>query len=317
MKGKVLHHLLEAGSPVFITGIGNFSVEQQSAEIQPGSSQIFAPSKVINFSPKPVKTQLALRDRLEQVYGLSSENAAHLESSFSAEIAAALAGDRRFVLPDLGMLLADVDGNIQFVPERNRFSSGDFFGLRPLAARPMLIRRETQPEKEAPVIPLLPFEESKNRARKPFRSMAYAAVGAGLAIAAGSLIWLNSLHTESGQQAAILPSAGKPVAVTALSAEKPAISGQATNPIQSAAATSFVQESKQFFVVAGSFRNPGVAESADALWRKEGYQTSLHEAKEKQMTRVSIGSFDSKEKAIEFMEKARPEFSSSLWILAE
>jgi hypothetical protein len=71
----------------------------------------------------------------------------------------------------------------------------------------------------------------------------------------------------------------------------------------------------RFHVVAGSFKRSGSAKTAERIWRRSGYKTGRHLLAEKEMIRVSIGSFATKEEAEIFRDGHRPDFSSALWIL--
>jgi len=314
MKGKVLQHLLQEDYSVCLPGIGNFFREDLPAEIQPGTAQIQPPAVVIGFNPKPVKSPVFLRDRIMEVFSLSAEGAAQLENTFISEIREKLSSQRRFDLDDFGSLLADAEGNLQFVPEFQRFSGGDHFGLKPVKASQLVVRRDSVYGKEAPVIPLRPFDSVSGKVRKSYSI--YAAASISLLLAAGSLFWFHSNPSTGGQQASVIslmqtnavtpaPAAGiQPASsVVAQLAEKSSAGAEASG--------------NRFFVVAGSFKNSEVAEQAASEWNAKGYQTAKHLLEEKKMTRISIGTFDSKQQALEFMEQARPVFTASLWILEE
>jgi hypothetical protein len=313
MKGKVLQHLLQEKYSVCLPGIGNFFREDLPAEIQPGAAQIQPPALVIGFNPKPVKSPVFLRDRITEVFSLSAESAAQLENTFINEIRENLASQRRFDLENFGSLLADAEGTIQFVPESQRFSGGDHFGLKPVKASQLFVRRDSVYKKEAPVIPLRPFDSVSGKGRKAYSI--YAAASISLLLAAGSLFWFNSNPSTGGQQASVISLIqNEAVRSAPVAGIQPASS--VAQPIEKSLAQTEASGSR-FFVVAGSFKNSEVAEQAASEWTTKGYQTAKHLLEEKKMTRISIGSFDSKQQALDFLEQARPVFTASLWILAE
>ena len=313
MKGKVLQHLLQEEYSVCLPGIGNFFREDLPAEIQPGTAQIQPPAVVIGFNPKPVKSPVFLRDRISEVFSLSAESAAQLENTFIREIREKLSSQRRFDLDDFGSLLADLEGNLQFVPESQRCSGGDHFGLKPVKASQLVVRRDSVYEKEVPVIPLRPFDNGSGKVRKSYSI--YAAASISLLLAAGSLFWFNSNPSTGGQQASVI-SLMQTNAVTPAPVAGIQPSGSVAQPEEKSSARTEASGSR-FFVVAGSFKNPEVADEAASEWTTKGYQTAKHLLEEKNMTRISIGSFDSKQQALDFLEQARPVFTASLWILAE
>ena len=395
MTEKVLQHLLHLRQNIFISGLGRFSLEMVPAELQPGSALIQAPAFLPEFQTRPAGRQNSLAEALQEVYGISVEKAAEMEKSFAAGILKSLEENRRHELPGFGVLLAGYDASLQFVPEKTRIQSASHFGLRAVSARQLLVRHQLPSEKEAPVIPLQPFEKTGNEGKRPFRLLAYAASGIGIALAAGTLIWLNSLTPPQGQQAGILPvsKSEQKMATPAVVAEsKPAAAAIQENlqqvpekatvqqendqvpvvspepvkaaevlPISKEAAPQkselsgnvakdasanrsghrrrhhrkAVQEMKEkeeskdlianipsadaagfrFHVVAGSFKRSGSAKTAERIWRRSGYKTGRHLLAEKEMIRVSIGSFATKEEAEIFRDGHRPDFSSALWIL--
>lgn len=394
MTDKVFQHLLHLRQNIFISGLGRFSLETVPAELQPGSALIQAPAFLPEFQTRPAGKQNSLAEALQEVYGISVEKAAEMEKSFAAGILKALEENRRHELPGLGVLLAGYDASLQFVPEKTRIQSSSHFGLRAVSARQLLVRHQLPSEKEAPVIPLQPFEKTGNEGKRPFRLLAYAASGIGIALAAGTLIWLNSLTPPQGQQAGMLPvskSEQKVASTAEVSESNPAAAIQedlqqvpenasvqqanekvqvvSSEPAKAAAVLPLsketapkkaelsgnvsedgspnrsghrrrhhgdvVQEMKEkeeskdlranipaadatdfrFHVVAGSFKQSGSAKTAERIWRRSGYKTGRHLLAEKEMIRVSIGSFATKEEAEIFRDGHCPDFSSALWIL--
>lgn len=316
MKGEILRNLLDAQQRLCIPGLGRFASEVRSAEIQFGSGGILPPSARIEFSRRPQEDSSELRDYLINQYGLAASRAEELIEKFVSEVRTALAGNQRYSIPAFGTLTSDLEGNIHFFPEEKQIFNLSAFGLLPIEAKALALQnRISNPGHEAPVIPLRPFED-KTAKRSRISYLAYAAVGAGLAMAAGSLIWISSLGTETGQQASVLP-LSQPVKVE-ISAEKsvPRTLAPTGNALPSSAPVSS-ESALKFFVVAGSFRNPAVALEAEKCWKKAGFVTSVHSLEEKQMSRIAIGEFASKEDALVFMAKSQPEFPSQLWILKE
>jgi hypothetical protein len=317
MTGKVLHYLLQDRQQFVIPGIGKFSLEDLPAEIQPGAALLKAPGKLIAFSPKPGKEQYNLRFLLPEVFGIQPAQANTMEEHFANEIHGSLKESRRYNIAGFGTLLADNEGNLQFVPETavNQFS--DSFGLRPLPARQLVVRHREADVKETPVIPLRPFDNNNKNAKRPFRTLAYAAAGVGIAMAAGSLFWLNSIGNYSaGPQAAVFSSPQKQIAVKQTAAPETEITGVKPSPLNQVS-NSDQPSSIRFFVVAGSFQNPYVAKSAAFNWQKKGFETAQHFSEEKNMTRISIGGFNSKDAALAFINKNKADFTSDLWILSE
>jgi cell division septation protein DedD len=317
MKGEILRNLLDSRQRLFIPGLGLFTAETRTSEIQYGSSTILPPSVRIDFSQRPQEVTFELREHLVSQYGLIASKADEMIDTFVAEIRSALSNRQRFTIPAFGTLASDLEGNIQFIPAEDQIFCLSSFGLQPVKAQQLVVQnRISTPEHEAPVIPLRPFEEKAPK-RSRASLMAYAAIGAGLAMAAGSLIWLSTLGTEAGQQASVMPFGQ--TANSEPKTEIASVSGTTAGITSTTKVVSSItpEAPSRFFVVAGSFRNPDIANEAEKSWKKAGFETTIHPLAEKEMSRIAIGSFSTKEEAISFMGKSQSEFSSQLWILKE
>jgi cell division protein FtsN len=150
-------------------------------------------------------------------------------------------------------------------------------------------------------------------------ALAYAAVGVGIAMAAGSMIWLSSLNPDTNPSASIVPEIQK-----VQTSEKASVQGLSNSPSEIARGTATQKQNAteqalnlNFFVVAGSFKNFQIADEAGKEWNGNGFQTSFHKAEDKGMMRVAIGQFQSKEDALAFLSKSQSSFNSQLWILKE
>ncbi len=388
MNGNLLHYLLQSGKDLHLQGIGKFRLDEVAAEIQHGASSLSAPSYQVSYSQKAGKSGETMAEILHLRYGITRIKSEKIEESWLAEVKSGLQNHQRFSIPDFGTLVSDLEGSIQFIPEKTRVRTGDAFGFRPIRAKQLAVRHPDGLPKEAPVIPLRPFEVHTARRKNP-RVTAMAAAGLALTLCASALFWLTSqIGGETGQQAAIIPvpskstsqtevkKAAAPLQTPALAEEvlsetavpsaslpvippvseentlettKPEIpkaveevkntnfsSGKKNPEIRMAATktsakTSSVEkmasispmpdpqevsaDSFHYFVIAGSFSSEKIAESARQKFKKEGYPAALHRLTEKRLIRVSIGGFATKEEALEFLNFARPNFDSELWIL--
>jgi hypothetical protein len=310
MTGQILRNLLDSQQRLFIPGLGLFTAEARSSEIQFGAGTISPPSVRIEFSQRSQDVSNNLRDHLVNQYSLLPSRAEELLEGFVAEVRRGLSADRKFAISGFGTLVYDVEGNVQFLPLENQTYCLSSFGLKPIAARSISLRNRLSDDKETPVIPLRPFDQPTTK--KPWRpKLAHAAVAAGLSFAAGSIIWLSTLGTEPGQQASVFPlQSGKEVSAIA--------SAPASNEeLRLSSQTAVAEPELDYYVVAGSFRHADIAAVAEKNWKSAGFQTSFHSLPEKEMTRVSIGRFSTKEDALAFLQKSQTGFTAQLWILKE
>jgi hypothetical protein len=314
MTGQILRNLLDSQQRLFIPGLGLFTAEARSSEIQFGAGTISPPSVRIEFSQRSQDASNELRDHLVNQYSLLPSRAEELLDGFVAEVRRGLSADRKFAISGFGTLAYDVEGNVQFLPLEGQPYCLSSFGLKSIAARSISLRNRLSEDRETPVIPLRPFDEPITT-KNPWRpNLAYAAVAAGLALAAGSIIWLSTLGPEAGQQASVFPLQAETEISSKASA--PVAAGSEELRVTSPAATE-PQPELDYYVVAGSFRHSDIAAGAEKSWKSAGFQTSFHSLPEKEMTRVSIGRFSSKEDALAFLQKSQAGFTAQLWILKE
>ena len=120
MKGEILRNLLDARQRLSIPGLGIFTSEARSSEIQFGSASILPPSVRIEFSRRPQEDTFELRDHLVNQYSMPASRAEELIEGFVAEIRSALAMHQRYSIPTFGTLAQDLEGNIQFIPAEDQ-----------------------------------------------------------------------------------------------------------------------------------------------------------------------------------------------------
>ena len=313
MTGLILRNLLDSRQKLFVPGLGIFSAETRSSELQFGSGLLTPPSARIEFSRRVQDSCTVLRDHLASHYGMMPSRAEEMLEKFSADVWKGLSESGRARMDGFGSLAYDAEGNLQFLPLEGVNYALSSFGLRPLKAESLALRnRIPAGEHEAPVIPLRPFDSTEDKGSSFASYRSWAAVIAGFALAAGSVFWFSGIndgnHNSTGQASMIPVVSVQPKAAASPSQVPPAASESAAMP---------AAEALRFYVVAGSFKSADVAAEAEKVWKGKGFSTSVHPLQEKEMKRISIGSFGSKEEALAFMSAAQPEFDSSLWILKE
>ncbi len=325
MKGQILWNLLDTRQKIAVPGLGVFSTESRPAEIQFGAGRIAPPNFRIDFNQRNSQEQSTeLRDCLTHQFGLNPSKADQLIFDFVSEVRQGLANERKFHIQGFGTLASDIEGNVQFMPLEATNYDLNSFGLRPLSAVSLHVKNRSSEEKEAPVIPLRPFDDANSleigkKKKSRFPALAYAAVGVGIAMAAGSLIWMSSLNPDTNPSASIVPEIQK-----VQTSEKASVQGLSKSPSENVGIASPEKQASteqplnlKFFVVAGSFKNFQIADNAEKEWNGNGFQTSFHKAEDKGMMRVAIGQFQTKEDALAFLSKSQSSFNSQLWILKE
>lgn len=122
---------------VVIPNFGGFICNYRSADIHPVQNTISPPSKAISFNRNLQSNDGLLITYVAQRRGISFDAATNEVSGWVAASQSLLKGGNALVLPKIGKLTTNVEGNIQFQPfnEVNYLKSS--FGLRTIIAYPV------------------------------------------------------------------------------------------------------------------------------------------------------------------------------------
>lgn len=122
---------------VVIPNFGGFICNYRSADIHPVQNTISPPSKAISFNRNLQSNDGLLITYLAQRRGISFEAATNEVNGWVAASQSMLKGGNALVLPKIGKLTTNIEGNIQFQPfnEVNYLKSS--FGLRTIIAYPV------------------------------------------------------------------------------------------------------------------------------------------------------------------------------------
>ncbi len=122
---------------VVIPNFGGFICNYRSADIHPVQNTISPPSKAISFNRNLQSNDGLLITYVAQRQGISFDAATNEVNGWVAASQSLLKGGNPLVLPKIGKLTTNVEGNIQFQPfnEVNYLKSS--FGLRTIIAYPI------------------------------------------------------------------------------------------------------------------------------------------------------------------------------------
>ena len=191
-------------------------------------------------------------------------------------------------------------------------------------------------EREVPVIPLHPFDDAEREEegievsprRSSFRWGAYAAVAAAFVMTLSGVYMLSGLSQERLISEATKPTVRQEAGLVPVPSQAQAEvvapkTAEATPSVKKAvekpevATPVEVAETKTFYVIAGSFKETNRLEKRSAEMQQKGFHTAVLPNSEKGLTRLAIGSFENKEKALAFLHTNQTGFTEQLWVLAE
>lgn len=349
MIGKVLKVLLDAHGHLEIDGLGIFKTEYQGSVIQFSTQTISPPANLVYFEGRPVpQTSPTLVQYLQQEIGLSESQTFEYLAHFVQNVLFELNSLGKAEISGFGQLAKDIEGNIFFRALPGDSMRMDSFGLHALSSQPVYTKQKQTTEREAPVIPLHPFDAEIRSTREleqtPGRRVKFWAVGmvaAAMSLAIISMFLVGkraSVMDYTGtvvrQDAALVPlqsPTSKPVesySPTASTENKkdnnPEIAAipsptenEKKNTTQNTNSVAAHSEEPQYHVIAGSFIMDDKCRQFNQSIKKLGLDGHILPKNEKGLHRISIGKFTSKENALSFLLQQQSKFEDQLWILTE
>ena len=338
MIGPFLHILLNQHAKVAVPGLGVFYASYKPAELQFAGKSILPPDRTIEFNQRAKSDgDSFLASFIARHQNIEVAHAEEVIAEFVQNAKHSLQQESRFDMGDFGSLALDVEGNVHFFAAQNRIFSSESFGLKPLIAETVYSKTRIVVEREVPVIPLHPFDEAEREEegievsprRSSVRWGAYAAVAAALVMTLSAVYMLSGLSQEHmisqaakptvRQEAGLVPVPAQTEAASETPSQPKVVSSEKTAGITASAQPVPIEvtETKTFYVIAGSFKESARLEKRSAEMQQKGFHTSVHANSEKGLTRLAIGSFENKEKAVAFLHSKQTDFTEQLWVLAE
>jgi hypothetical protein len=188
-----IHELLFDHDCVIVPRWGGFLAQYKPARLDESRALIHPPGKAVGFNRHLLRTDGLLADRLAQRDGIGYAAA---NAVIDAEVdawQAELARHGRLELSRIGIFYRDTEHNLQFDPDDRANFLKEAYGLRPLAAAPVL-------HGTVRTIPLVTPAAPKGTDKRTVRPRWKMAVAASVALLLTSgAYW--SLATENGQHA--------------------------------------------------------------------------------------------------------------------
>lgn len=133
-----IHHLLFQHDCVILPGFGGFLTHYRPARLDEQRKLVHPPSKDLSFNRHLVRQDGLLIDRLVTREGLDFNAAKQRVETELAEWRSTLQRNGRLELPRIGTFFHGTENQLQFEPDRRVNYLKDAFGLRPVAAVPVV-----------------------------------------------------------------------------------------------------------------------------------------------------------------------------------
>jgi len=178
--------LLRTRECVIIPGFGGFVARYAPARLHPVDHTIFPPSKTVVFNPGLRSNDTLLASRLMETEQISWEEAMNRVTAFGNHCSRIIRNREILMLPGLGKLFLDPEGEIRFVQDKLSNLLPEACGLPVLTLKPVLRRQQQRKAVKAVK------ETGRNLAVRTMQARARTiAVAAVLALLVGfSGLWL-------------------------------------------------------------------------------------------------------------------------------
>ncbi len=129
---KIISELLQSHECVLVPDLGGFVAQYKSAHIHPITHMISPPSLQIGFNKHLTQFDGLLSSEVSRQWNITLMEANFEVAQWVKTIQTHLAQGHRAMLPQLGVLWLDQQGQMQFIPAEDVKSSLQHFGLSPI-----------------------------------------------------------------------------------------------------------------------------------------------------------------------------------------
>jgi cell division septation protein DedD/nucleoid DNA-binding protein len=345
-----IHQLLFEHDCVILPGFGGFLAHYRPARLDGQRNLVHPPSKELSFNRHLVRQDGLLIDRLVSREGLDFNTAKRRVEEEVATWRTTLQRDGRLELARVGTFFHGAENQLQFEPDRRANYLKDAFGLRPVAAIPVVKHLP-----KAPVViplehPIEPHQGHGGRRRILLPAAASVAILATAAtwwlLGSNGMRQVNWGNMGPGQAAAAsfyfepkapTPIASEPVEVSVWKVpedqhgiqeqpiagpDAPLVAvnlGQApvkAVPESTAVSTPTPVQGQRFHIIGGCFLEKENADRFVAELQAKGFAASLVDRKGS-LYRVAYGSYPQRATALEALNAVRKEEAPQAWLLVK
>jgi cell division septation protein DedD len=321
---NLIKDLLYSNDCVVLPGLGGFIAKYKGASLNTSLHTIYPPQKTIGFNPQIKENDGLLVSALCALNNCSySEGKAELDAWVKEQSNTLLRGEK-ISWKGIGILFQDRLGKIQFIPDSKGNFSVESFGLEKIILVP--VERKVQ-EPIAPEVSVLEkrAEQGSKWIWKAAAVLALPILGVGIFALSNkieSTDWQYAsfkLFGTKSRVAEYTPAVTRAIPTYTITEEADIVSTPVANETSTVELTSAEEQKtatvsqKKYEIIVGAF---AVSDNAKRLVRElkqKGFNASLS-SKKGNLQLVSSGSVDNYEAALQQLEKAQTEISSSSWL---
>ncbi|MFM1772538.1 MAG: hypothetical protein RLZZ71_1680 [Bacteroidota bacterium] len=321
---NLIKDLLYSNDCVVLPGLGGFIAKYKGASLNSSLHTIYPPQKTIGFNPQIKENDGLLVSALCALNSCTYADARIELDAWVREQSNTLLRGEKISWKGIGILFQDRLGKIQFIPDSKGNFSVESFGLEKIILVP--VEREVQ-EPITPEVSVLEkrAEQGSKWIWKAAAVLALPILGVGIFALSNkieSTDWQYAsfkLFGTKSRIAAYTPAATRSIPTYTITEETDIVSTPVANETSTVELTSAEEQKsvtvsqKKYEIIVGAF---AVSDNAKRLVRElkqKGFNASLS-SKKGNLQLVSSGSVDNYEAALQQLEKAQTEISSSSWL---
>ena len=292
---------------VTVPGFGAFLTQRVSAKVHESTHTFYPPKKALSFNEQLQQNDGLLANYIAEVEKLPYTTALNNLSNRIKSIKTLLADGETIQLKNIGELVLNADGNIEFDPSRHINYLTDSFGLSHFTStdvnREVYLENVENIEVHAPII--LTPEKRANRNWIKYAAAAVFVLGLG---GFGLATYYNNNTIKNHNQLA------QEEANEQLDAKVQEATFVISNPLP-AATLSIEKQSGNYHIVAGAFRVEANSDKKVDQLRDKGYKARTIGVYRYGLHEVVYGSYSSREEAQQELFKIRREHNRDAWLL--
>ena len=321
--GKYIRMLLEERKRVILAGFGNLELIVPEGSQKPSGNRLNPPGASVRFDSSFSKDDGVLAEAVAAGEVLEREEAQQRVLELVDAIKFSMDKGEDFLLPEAGIFFRDTDGKIHFrvdpawllEPDQYGLESMDLLELEELPIEEEPVKAPGTESKAAPEVTKLAPPKPKPRTNRWRLIWVVAAV---LIVVLVVLVLIPSEESENGERRRLFNKKPEREVVEQGEAisDQQDVETEVSKPEPDVEQALPIEETKNFFIIAGSFNKLKNASDLQDKLNSRGFQAEVM-ITENRMYRVSVASYATKEEAEKALRqlKSEPDLQSC-WLLS-
>lgn len=316
---KEIAELLRTNDCVIVPGLGGFVANYVPAFIHPEHHTFNPPSRQIAFNARLNANDGLLTHFIGLKYQTSYPEAAQLIDKEVISTLSRLSIGDKISIEGIGLLFADKENHLQFLPQNNLNLLDDAFGL-PTFISPPIDRSPLRNHKNSSVHRFITNKQIRSALMRAAIFLPLAALSVWAVMNTDKVTEL-ARGTASLWPSAVEYTAPMPI-TTAITENTYELTPAATEDAMPVEVSPVIEaalpvESDVYFIIAGAFGVKSNADNMVILLQDQGYDAKIVGINPQGLHMVSMAGFSQKEEALEKLQTLRKGEMQAAWLLTQ